>query len=198
MWWSKCSLGKWKSQQTFNSGFAHTATSRPQSGETLELSSPLAFHLRPLQPHWAVRLPFESQRNTPCLNLHPRLKDGALVKLICLFGLLFLICEGELAMPTAQGVSGGLNEIRWVNVYKGVDRSSGGKQVFLVTRAWTLESFTFGFYPLLVFPSHTVSHWRCPHVPALWSSTSLCAKQNPPQRAVSRFKLTLLPHVGSS
>lgn len=61
-------------------------------------------------------------------------------------------------MPTAQGVSGGLNEIRWVNVYKGVDRSSGGKQVFLVTRAWTLESFTFGFYPLLVFPSHTVSH----------------------------------------
>lgn len=33
-------------------------------------------------------------------------------------------------MPTAQGVSGGLNEIRWVNVYKVVDRSSGESKCF--------------------------------------------------------------------
>lgn len=41
--------------------------------------------------------------------------------------LVFLICERELTRPTALGVRWGLNEIRWINVYKVVSRSQESK-----------------------------------------------------------------------
>lgn len=52
-----------------------------------------------------------------CVRILVLTRSRALVKLVCFFGLVFLICKRGLTMLIAQGFRGELNEVRWVRCF---------------------------------------------------------------------------------